>query len=81
MKVDYEKSVVGIAFMHIIVSVMKVDFDLKSAHMLMLSKMFFRKTKYYNSTYSQFTSTLIMGCKRKETTRKIETTKQENSAW
>ena len=49
--------------------------------MLMLSKMFFRKTKYYNSTCSQFTSTLIMGCKRKETTKKIETTKQENNAW
>ena len=81
MKVDYKKSVVGVAFMHITVSFMKVGFELKSAHVLMLSKMFFRKTKYYDSTCSQFTSALTVGCKRKETTKKIETTKQENNAW
>ena len=81
MKVDYKKSVVGVAFMHIIVSFMKIGFELKSAHMLMLSKMFFRKIKYYNATCSQSTSTLTMGCKRKEVTNKIETTNQENNAW
>ena len=36
MKVDYKKSVVGVAFMHIIVSFMKVGFELKAAHMLQI---------------------------------------------
>ena len=46
MKVDYKKSVVGVSFIYIIVSFMEIGFELKSAHMLMLSKMFSRKTKY-----------------------------------
>ena len=33
MKVDYKKSVVGVAFMLIIVSFIKVGFELKTAHM------------------------------------------------
>ena len=56
------------------------------AHMLMLSKMLFRAIKYYNFTCSQFTSMPTMECtvqysKRKETTKKIETRKKENSSW
>ena len=57
--------------MHIIVSFIKVGFELKSAHMLMRSKMFFRKTKYYNFTCSQFTSALTMGCKGKKQLKKL----------
>ena len=45
MKVDYEKSVVGVAFTHIIVSFMKVDFELKSAHMLQIKSSLY--SRYY----------------------------------
>ena len=50
MKVDYKKSVVGVAFMHIIVSFMKVGFESKSAHILQIKSSLY--SRYYGKEYS-----------------------------
>ena len=47
MKVDYKKNVVGVASLHIIVSFMKVGFELKSAHMLQI------KSSLYSPYYAE----------------------------
>ena len=45
MKVDYKKTAVGVAFMHIIVSFMKVGSNSKSAHMLQIKSSLY--SRYY----------------------------------
>ena len=52
MKVDFRKSVVGVAFMHIIVSFMKVGFALKSAHMRQLKSSLY--SRYYSEEYNEW---------------------------
>ena len=52
MKVDYKKSVVGVAFMHIIVNFMKVGFELKSAYMLQLKSSL--HSRYYAEEYNEW---------------------------
>ena len=47
MKVVYKKTVVGVAFMHVIVSFMKVGFELQSAHMLQI------KSSLYSRHYAE----------------------------
>ena len=52
MKADFKKSVVGVAFMHIIVSFMKVGFELKNAHMLQLKSSL--HSRYYAEEYNKW---------------------------
>ena len=52
MKVDYKKSVDGVAFMHIIVSFIKVGFELKSTHMLQIKSSLY--SRYYTKEYNEW---------------------------
>ena len=52
MKVDYKKSVIGVAFKHIIVSFMKVGFELRSANTLQIK--FSLYSRYYAKGYNEW---------------------------
>ena len=52
MKVDYKKNVIGVAFMHIIVSCVKVGFELKSARMLHIKSSLYQR--YYAEEYNEW---------------------------